>query len=83
MFAAFAPPVAPLPSPKRVVPEHRSSCATSVRGKNLVQRRSIGDLFNTICIRLGTLGSFLYCLRLLVEVARDGAKMAIKFPPHR
>jgi hypothetical protein len=83
VFVAFAPPVAPLPSSKSTVPEHQSSCEASVRGKNLVQRRGIGDLFNTICIRLGTLGSFLYFFRLLAEVALDGAKMAIKFPPRR
>jgi hypothetical protein len=78
MFVAlFAAPVAPLPSPG---PDDLSSCVKTVRREDLVQRRGIWDLFCTMCIRLGILGSFLYFFYLMVEVARDLAKIAVKFP---
>ena len=75
MFAAFfAAQAAPPPTP-----EPDDPCVETARGEDQVRRRRMWDIFCTICIRLGTLGSFLYFFYLMAELAQDWAKTAVEF----
>ena len=77
MFVAFfSMPAAPLPTSG---PDDPSSPVKNARWKGLVRRRMMWDIFCTVCIRLGTLGSFLYFFYLMIELGQDWAKTAVKF----